>query len=253
MKVALLTSGQPRFTQCFTKLQSQLLGFETADIYMCLWASDWAHDNQTARLKIQKILQPRYKLASVEIVKEPWFDIPNPTLYHPPPAVDNVRWNFHRRRAMWDGLYRVFQMLTDDYDLYVRFRLDGYVSEDIDLAQVDLTNDLIFPSWPRHGIEHYKLNDQFVLGTYKGIKLYCELGTCFVDYMCKADPNWEKHSHGTWASEHILGTYLYENGQPLVLGNFKSHLAGAMGSEIQGRSKYTDKHFHLPFLQDPTE
>lgn len=92
MKVALLTSGQPRFTQCFTKLQSQLLGFEKADIYMCLWAS-----------------------------------------------------------------------------------------------------------------------------------------------------------------EHILGTYLYENGQPLVLGNFKSHLAGAMGSEIQGRSKYTDKHFHLPFLQDPTE
>ena len=253
MKVALLTSGQPRFTECFTRLQHQLKGFDVADIYMCLWATDWARDNRTARTKVEKILQPNYRLANIDIVEEPWFDIPEPTLYHPPPVVDNVRWNYHRRMAMWDGLYRVFKMLPNDYDVYVRFRLDGYLDQNVNLADLDLKNDLIFPSWPRHGIDNYKLNDQFCIATYAGIKTYCGLGPKFIEYMKKADPNWEKHSHGTWASEHILGTYLKDIGQPLVIGNFKSHLAGAMGSGVHGRSKYTDKHFHLPYLQDPTE
>ena len=44
MRIALITGGQPRFTPDFIKLMTLLKGFDTADIYMNLWSSDWATD-----------------------------------------------------------------------------------------------------------------------------------------------------------------------------------------------------------------
>ena len=60
MKVALLTGGQPRFTPDFIKVLNQLQGFDSADIYMCLWKSDWAYTDDQARVKIEKVLPSRY-------------------------------------------------------------------------------------------------------------------------------------------------------------------------------------------------
>ena len=56
MKIALVTGGQPRFTLDFVTLMNQLTGFDSADIYMTLWTTDWATNEIEARQKIEKIL-----------------------------------------------------------------------------------------------------------------------------------------------------------------------------------------------------
>jgi len=71
MKIALITGGQPRFTPDFITLMNQLKGFELADIYMTLWTSDWATDENIARSKVEKILPTNYRLSKIQIVEEP--------------------------------------------------------------------------------------------------------------------------------------------------------------------------------------
>jgi hypothetical protein len=91
MKVALLTGGQPRFTPDFINVLNQLQGFDSADIYMCLWKSDWAYTDDQARVKIEKVLPSRYNLAKIKIVEQPQYTLPPHTLDLPIEEPENVR------------------------------------------------------------------------------------------------------------------------------------------------------------------
>lgn len=254
MRVALFTGGQPRFTECFSMLMKQLKGFESADVYIGLWASDWATDETDARLKIEKILEPKYKLAKVLIKDQPFFELPPHKLNHPPAQPENIRWWFERRMAMWSSLKMTFNLIPNQYDIIIRFRLDGYLSRDLDLNEIDFSKtNLIYPNWPGAGWPWAWLNDQFAIGNYDGMKFYVELANKFPEFVVKSDPNWEHNGHGTWSSEHILGMYMRDHNVPLTTINLSSHLAGAHKSAVRGRSRYTDKHYHLPVIKDPTE
>jgi hypothetical protein len=92
MRIALVTGGQPRFTPDFVRLMTLLKGFDTADIYMNLWASDWANDEEQARHKIEKILLPNYQLAKVSIVSQPPYELPPHRDPVADPAPENVHW-----------------------------------------------------------------------------------------------------------------------------------------------------------------
>jgi hypothetical protein len=46
MKIALIAGGQPRFTPSFLVLMSQLTGFDSADLYLTLWRTNWAQTNE---------------------------------------------------------------------------------------------------------------------------------------------------------------------------------------------------------------
>lgn len=255
MKVALFSSGQPRFTECFPRLMTQLEGFDQADIYFGFWNSSWASSEEEAVKKIEKVLLPRYRIAKLILRDQPHFELPPHKLYHPPAQPENIRWWYERRMAMWQCLKMTFDLIPNEYDVIVRFRPDGYISRVLDLRQIDLQkHNLIYPEWPGAGWEWAWLNDQFAIGNYEGMKFYVGLADVFPEYVVKSDPNWEINGRDcTWSSEHILGLYMKENNQPLITANFSSHLAGAAKSEIQGRSKYTDKHYHLPIISDPTD
>lgn len=255
MKVALFASGQPRFTECFPRLLNQLEGFDRADMYFGFWNSPWAQSEQQAIDKINRILTPRYTIKKLILKDQPHFDLPPHTLNHPPAQPENIRWWYERRMAMWQGIKMTFDLIPNEYDVIIRFRPDGYISRNLNLNELDLkSHNLIYPEWPGAGWPWAWLNDQFAIGTYEGMKFYSDLANKFSEYVVKSDPNWEREGRDcTWSSEHILGLYMKDHEQPLVTANFSSHLAGAAKSEIVGRSKYTDKHYHLPVIKDPTE
>jgi hypothetical protein len=247
MKIALITGGQPRFTSDFIKVMNQIKGFDTADIYMNLWTSDWATDNIQARNKIEKILLPKYKLAKVNIVNQPMHELPPHINPVDDPRPENVHWWYQRGFGQSLSLSMAFDLIDQQYDAVIRFRLDGCISHDIDISKLDLiNNELITPAGTLDGIEGYEINDQFAIGTQEGMKFYCGLGKEYRDLVPLAQPNWENTPVG-WTIEYLLGVYMKKYG--------KTHYRGTFTSTInnQGRSRFTDKHFHHVLAQDPTE
>jgi hypothetical protein len=247
MKIALITGGQPRFTFDFIKVMNQIKGFDTADIYMNLWSSDWAQTNEQARSKIEKILLPKYTLAKVNVVDQPPYDLPphkNPVA---DPQPENIHWWYRRGIGQSVSLSMAFDLIDQQYDAVIRFRLDGCISHDIDVSNLDLiNNELITPSGPVDGIDGYKINDQFAIGTQEGMKFYCGLGKEYRDLVPLAQPDWENTPVG-WTIEYLLGVYMKKYN--------KTHYRGTFASSVhnQGRSRFADKHFHHFIAQDPTE
>ncbi len=247
MKIALVTGGQPRFTSDFIKVMNQIKGFDTADIYMNLWTSNWATDNIQARDKIEKILLPGYKLAKVNIVNQPLYKLPPHINPVDDPRPENVHWWYQRGLGQSLSLSMAFDLIDQQYDAIIRFRLDGCISHDIDISKLDLiNNELITPAGPIDGIDGYKINDQFAIGTQEGMKFYCGLGKEYRDLVPLAQPLWESTPVG-WTIEYLLGVYMKKYNKNHCRGTFNSHI------NSHGRSQYTDKHYHENIVKDPTE
>lgn len=248
MKVALVTGGQPRFTPDSVRLLNQIKGVESADLYTCFWDTDWAHDSQTAKSKIERILPPNFKVARSEIVDLPSYTLPTSTVPLDPPEPENVHWWYKRNWAQISSLTMAFELIDKEYDAVIRFRLDTHLDRDIYLDRYDLVNNsIIFPAGPNCGNPEIPMNDQFAIGTYEGMKRYFSLSKRFNEIIPLADPNWDTSPHGRWRGEWILAFYMLHIGQPLVYGDFNVIMNGS------GRSRYTDKHYHHRIAPDPTE
>jgi hypothetical protein len=256
MRVALITGGQPRFTPDFITLMDQLKGFESADIYMTLWSSDWARDNDTARAKIEKILPHNYKLAKIQIVDEPVHELPPHPEPLDPPTPENIRWWYDRIASQITSLTMAFDLIDQEYDAVIRFRLDGRLTGDLDLNTLDLENHkLIFPSTPRAGPNNSQVTDQFVVGTQQGLEFYCGTGRELTEIIPLADPRWYQigghidypNYRGPWGPEQLLDLRMKRQGIEPFCGDYHHTF------NTQGRSRFTDKHYHHPVVQDPTE
>ena len=246
MKVALLTGGQPRFTPDFINVLNQLQGFDSADIYMCLWKSDWAYTDDQARVKIEKVLPSRYNLAKIKIVEQPQYTLPPHTLDLPIEEPENVRWFYKRRFGQAMALTLTFDLIEQDYDVMVRFRLYGRIGDMLDISQIDLTGGIVMPNNSTAGHEWAKLNDQFAVGYHNDMKFYCNIGNEFPGIVPESDPVWETVGHGSWSLEHLMGTYFKKYQRPYRLGTFNHFI------NTQGRSAFTDKHYHHGVVPDPT-
>lgn len=247
MKVALFTGGLPRFTVDFLNLMDQLKGFDSADIFISLWKTDWANTNELARNKIEKILKPKYNLARIEVVDTPQINFPSNKLNYVTNEFGGVNWYYYRRVAQLQSLRLAYNLINEEYDYIIRFRVDGQLNKELNLNNIDLkTNNLIIPK-NGCGYPQWLINDQFSIGTYSSISFYKTIAEDFDKLMYESDPTWELNPHGNWSCEHLIGYYLNKNNVKYVLGNFDHMLC------TQGRSKYTDKHYHLPITKDITE
>lgn len=254
MKIALIAGGQPRFTPCFPVLMNQLTGFESADIYMTLWKSEWADNENTARLKIEKILTPQYNLAKIQITEEPdWRSVlPPHEIELAPPVPETITWWFKRGYQQFKSLSLAFDTIDRHYDMYIRFRLDGLLDRPLDLNTIKLENDVIFPKNSNSGFADFSINDQFAIGNFESMKFYCNFGNEYPKLIPIADPNWvnngrDRADRWTWSAEHVIGTYMKLNHKKRIIGNFEHHI------NVYGRSKFTDKHYHHKIVTDPTE
>jgi hypothetical protein len=245
MKIALIAGGQPRFTDEFLELLNQLSGFDSADLYLTFWTSDWVQTVDEGVAKVSALLPNRYNLAKLQIVDQPDYELPPHVKEHEPEAYPNVRWAYRRRMGMWDSVKRSFDMLEGNYDVVIRCRPDGKLNTPLEIDKLDLTNnDLIFPNYPRHGHPGKEICDQFAIGTYSGMQFYCSIADKFKEYVPQVFPDWEDNIH-FWASEHLLAHHLHVNNREQIIGNFGHTLSS-------GRSRFTDNHFHVPIVRDPT-
>lgn len=171
MKIALFTSGQPRFTQSLTILQNQLKGYSEAHIYLLLWPSDNYTSAQDIIDKTADILLPNVKYSYIEIrKKEPnWFDDSKYTFRQNKKLVpSNIL-------KMWYGLNEIFSKIPQEYDAYVRFRLDGRLSCDYNLDTHTLKDGLVMPRKRRYGYDLPPVNDQFAIANFDIMKKYCDM------------------------------------------------------------------------------
>ncbi len=244
MKVAIVTAGLPRFTQDFITVLNQLKGFDRADLYINLWESDWADNNQTAINKINKILPSHIFLKKLNITKEPDRNLPvDQNLFNK----EELKWWYDRRIGQIHCLKLAVDLIDDPYDVVIRIRPDGCLYEDLDVSLLDLSNKEVIFCSTGMGIHQTEPNDQFFIGTYNGIKFLCELYQNFDNYIFEGFPQWTKDVH-SWALEYMIGFHFKINGKEIFKGNFDHAIMRA------GRSKYTtDKHQHVHIVKDPTE
>jgi hypothetical protein len=253
MKIALIAGGQPRFTQEFLVLLSQLQGFDQADLYFSFWNTSWATDAADGARKIRAILPEKYQLVKLQLLDQPSYELPPHKLNHPPESYPNVHWAYKRRLGMWLSTQMALNLIDQEYDAILKVRPDGMLDRNLHIDQLDLVNnELIYPAGPLHGIPGHEICDQFVVGTHAGLKFYAEMADNFQRYVPEFCPRWEEDIH-IWASEHILGHHLAVNNKQQVRGDFYHILAGTSASITRGRSQYTDNHFHHPIILGPTE
>lgn len=249
MNIAMIASGQPRFTKEILKLFEQLKGFNQAHLYLTFWSSDWSRDANDAAGKIEKILPSNYEIAKLQILDQPPYELPPHKKHHPSEQYPNVRWAYKRRIGMWLSTKLSFSLITDHYDIVLKFRPDGMLTNDLNIDQLDFsTNDLLFPNFPKHGAPGKEICDQFVIGTYQGLEFYSSMSDHFREYVPEVYPQWEDNIH-EWASEHILSHHLEINNRVQVTGNYGHILAGTAGSLTSGRNPFTDNHYHHPIIQ----
>jgi hypothetical protein len=248
MKIALIAGGQPRFTPDFVTFMNQLTGFDQADFYFNFWNSDWANSEEEARAKIEKVLLPNYNLAKVQLADQPPFVLPDHDIDLPPAQPENVLWWYERRIGMWQSIQMAYNLIDQDYDLVIKFRLDGRLEQPLDVSQLDFTQtDLLMPGINQAGFDNNRVCDLFAVGTPAGMKFYCDIADHIFDLVPQSDPLWFNRYNGPWSSEHLFGIYLQQNNRTQSFGDFKFHI------NTGGRSRYTDHHFHHGIVQDPTE
>lgn len=248
MKIALIAGGQPRFTQDFLTLLNQLKGFNIADLYLNLWSSEWATTDKEAEEKVLRILPPNVRVGKIRIMDQPEYDLPPHTNTLPAPEPENVQWWYKREHGQCTSLMLAFDLIEQEYDAVIRFRLDGCLDRDVDLSELDLiNNDLILPAGPLAGFDDYPLNDQFAIGTQAGMEFYTRIGKEFKEIVPLTDPTWATIRPGTWTVEFLFGTYFKKYNHSHARGNFYCRM------NTQGKSRYTDKHYHHIVVPDPTE
>jgi hypothetical protein len=220
MKIALIGHGQPRFTNSFVILMSQLHGFDVADFYMCFWKTDWAPNADVLKEHLQPHLLPNYNLKEIKVIDQPEIRLPNPQLNHTSEEKVSVRWSYKRRQGMWLSLKLANDLIKDDYDLVIKFRPDGRLDKSVDVRTLDLSHEMIFPSNSRCGHPGREICDQFLFATREGMNFYSDLINHFDEYITKVAPNWEYDTHA-WASEHLLGEHLAVHNKKQFVGDYQ--------------------------------
>ena len=238
MKVAIITAGQPRFTNDFVKVLNQLKGFSTADLYINLWASDWVDNVDQGVNRINKILPSNVILKKLQITAPPTRVLPSSKV--------ELQWWYDRRISQIHCLKLAFDLIDETYDLVVRLRLDGSLDSDLDISSLDFTDgDVIFCN-KLVGADQTSPNDQFFVGTQEGMRFLCSLYLDFDRYMIGSCSDWEIQEHD-WALEHMIRYYFESNNRRIIRGQFNHDINRV------GKSKYTtDKHTHEPIAPDPT-
>lgn len=248
MRVAFVGGGQPRFTPDILDLFQQLQGIDCADIYMTLWRTNWAEDDYTARKKIERILPKHWNLASIIVIDEPVYSFPEGTPSLELPRPENVAWWYKRCFNQAYSMALSADMINPkDYNAVTRFRGDSSLDCYLNYKSLPIDDRIIIPNNATSGWPDYPFLDLFFIGNTDSMMKFFTLGKNFKEYVLLADPNWHQNPIGSWRGEWLSGTFLKHNNIKTVKGPFNCRM------NTYGKSRFTDKHHHLPIAKDPTE
>lgn len=232
MKVAVLISGQPRFTKEFDFFLDNASDYDQMDFFFYLWNTwpptdqripkTWSNDEAIASEKISKNLPKNCNLKKLKITSPPNY-IPNPNLRLTQWSFPVDMWYQWYSLKMVNGLRVEHEKDYGNYDLVIRARPDVGIREPLSLNWVyqyvqKFPNHIITPGNRRVGM-YIPVNDWFGIGTGEAISVWCSL----VD-------NVEKYHNTTdlpYTCETFLGYHLKVNGIELpasdIYGIFREY------------------------------
>jgi len=225
MKIAVLISGQPRFTIGFKSFLSNLIGYKQAD-YFCYISKDdaiyksdipaisteWASSNLDWEYKtIQSILNNTGLIKSLKISDD---------IHQVFPAVDKVHCvtNTDNVFKMFYNIYQANKLREDyekennfKYDLVIRTRPDLSLESVLDLNSIKLEKkEILMPNNAWFGDP--LANDVFAAGSSDAMSIYADL------YPLKIK---EYNNNGViFHPESILGAHLLSNQIRSIPGDF---------------------------------
>lgn len=220
MKVALLLSGNPRFSIDFDSQLENLRGSQI-DLYIILWrrpegvdpklSRNWCNltDGQEIIEKIGHHIPANYNIKHAEVVTEDQFD-PLPYNYDAYNSTPLNVWQQYNILKYCDSK----RIQSGNYDLVIRSRTDLGLSEPIDLPLAYSTLQkhpkcIFIPNNQRYGYTidfgyfQTGFNDQFAVGLSDTMTLY----THAVDHFDELYRDGVKYN-----PEFLVQTHLYRNG-----------------------------------------
>ena len=185
MKIAVLISGQPRFTREFDDFLLNLRNYSQIDFFFLLWKStpqdspfiphNWPSDTDAVRSLIERNLPENSRIAELSIV--------DPEPFNPSRKYNLSPWTNHRNMwYMFYGIYKVNQHRENwetqhgPYNMVIRARPDAGVKNKLNLQQVqDYINQypqtVMVPGNRRYGIG-ISINDMLAFGSGKNMSIY---------------------------------------------------------------------------------
>jgi hypothetical protein len=235
MRVAILISGQPRFSREFDVFLEKLIGYDQVDWFFYLWKSNspttftlnshghnlippmWQNiDEEQAIKKLKKNLPKNHYVAGFGLSEEEVVIIPKIDESSDTPYNNNI-WK------MWYGWYRVNQMKKDyeksgefEYDLVIKARPDVALYDIVDTRIIkkhlsNTTNVVIMPINHTCGHE-MSVCDLFGMTSSKNMDIYADLYNQALDH----------YYRGTiFQAETMLGKHLIFHGLEYRHANFK--------------------------------
>jgi hypothetical protein len=196
MKIALLLSGLSRSAKlCYPNLEKYLLSKHEVDIYIHTWdVSNVSLDGSLSENEIENdelinLYKPK------KIVIEDYFDkrdfLNQKYLRYP-----KTEGTYDRSISMFYKLEECFNLVEEDYELFIRSRIDLLLNEEIDFSKVDVSSiNIPVYQTTRHtfiddtGIAYsippdsHGITDCFSIGNYENMKKYCTVFSK-LDQMC---------------------------------------------------------------------
>jgi len=174
MKIAIMISGQPRFTREFDDFLNSLSNYNQLDWYFVLWNSTheqdvripptWPTDVDAVRERIQARLPVNSNIVHLSVEDAPVFDESQNFRLTPWSIAKNI-W------TMYYGIHCVNAIREQygPYDLVIRTRPDIGITETLDLTAIhqqliNLPPTVLVPNNHRHSMLGTPVNDLFGIG-----------------------------------------------------------------------------------------
>lgn len=215
MKVAVLISGQPRFTREFDEFLSKIKNYDQLDFFFYLWNSkpadsefippSWPDSLDAVRSKILLHLPANSNIARIDIVNQPPYN-PGRSYNLTPWTNEKNMWYMYYGLKQVNRLREEWEAANGPYDLVIRARPDVGVRDSLDCAAMKefVTNNpncVLVPNNHRHGI-NISVNDMIGVGSSSLMSTYASV-------LDKMD---EYHDAGIpYHNETLLGHHLNVN------------------------------------------
>jgi len=219
MRVAVLISGEPRFSKEFDIFLENLTGFDQVDWYFYLWNNgvyalenklmppSWFNiDHNTAYDKIRLNLPPDHNIAYLELADQNKTQFPN--------IQERLGWAVKQDNVwkMWYGWYQVDSKCHDDYDMVIKSRPDLALVHPVNLKEITFSsNELLLPNNYGGFYNNNHICDLMAISSRSNIRVYNSIFNHAEQY----------HRQGyMFHPETLLSKHLDEHGIKYRKGNF---------------------------------
>lgn len=180
MRVAVLISGEPRFSREFDLFLENLTGYDEIDWYFYMWHNatysleqklmpeSWFEiDRETAYDKIRANLPDNHNIAYLELADQNAHSFPQ--------VNERLGWGVRQDNVwrMWYSWLKVDNACPDNYDIVIKSRPDLALMQEVNLKELNLQpNELLLPNNFGGVYNNKHVCDLMAISSRQNIKIY---------------------------------------------------------------------------------